>query len=1299
MKNFLDKFKWFVVGGVSVLLASAGVYVAIAAPCFVNAGCTGQANVPLGSTLYGSTTNQSLVVLPVGSADKVQSVINGVPSWTGVLLNNFSVAGVNATSSTSSFNIQGSGVLNPFTVASSSGVVSLIIASNGNVAIGTTSAFTYRLNVSDSLNGGIAVANGNYYATYNTSGVPQNLLGTDNFNNTRLKGFNGSNFYINPDLNIETDINLNNSSNIILFGNTDSYSGNVGIVSSTPNALLTIQGRTTTATPLLYVASSSGSSYLSVAANGSTTISSLGLGVVCSTSAGSLYVGCSSGSSLPSNGIPGQFLGNTATNTPAWLTPLYVTVCASGCNYTATGTNDQVGINNAITAVNAAGGGTVLIKAGTYNISTTKVSVLSNVALVGEGDGTLLNLNIQGTNIQASGTTNTLIQNLRFDGTNMSHASFNGNVGIDIRNASNAKIIDNTFQNMWGFGMFIEGTSATTTGIATATTTDITVMGNSMTCEGQQDCIGGGTNQTGGVIVTPANLSFSNVIISNNHITQTSFSGGVVNSNMDVNCMDMVNVLRQNVQGNVCHGMMVFGNEKYPNSFSEISNNIVSPAVGPITTAGEIVIETGCDNGCSVNAATGTPTGNIINGNVITSGGIAILGDSNSPSTGFVITNNTIQTATSTAQHFRSAENGIELNQTINSLVSDNNIKAFTGSLLTGIKLLNTSSGNTIFNNTIRGFTNGVDLNSQSTSQAELNTFISVTNRIINPGAFLDFNAGNLLIPNNVYFQGYSTSSVAQNLLGINSSGDLHIGSIGSGANSPVNNIYIGFNTPAPIQVGGSCCGGSFPKSFNVDVNGNITFQQQDSTKVTFTSGGNVTVATLTASSLLMSDANKNLQSVTLGTNLTLTGTTLNASGSGSGNSAWTIGPSLIYNATSTDSVLVGTSTPITSNLFVQGSGSKNALTVASSTGASLLQITPLGNVTIATLTSGSVLFAGASGVINQNNANLFWDNTNSRLGVGSSSPLAALSVVGGPNINTLYVDSVNTITGFTLANHASGGRAYGFLAPSGASSIPSTFRLIDFTANTDRIDINSSGNVGINTATPNSTLHVSGTGTTDIFNVSSSSTASQFIVKSNGNVGIGTSTPGYKLVNTGTMQLTGLTTSGSAQTSGLCLNATNEVIADTVIGGCIPVSARRYKNDINPLDNALDEVNSWQPVSFYYKTDFNGSLQSNPNFASKQYGFIADDIQKIDPDLTQVTTATTTFEGQEYPPGTVEQLASPYAFIAKLTSAIQQQQKELQNITVGKVKRSVEENWQDVFIGLLVVYVAYNEIQKRKKA
>ena len=41
---------------------------------------------------------------------------------------------------------------------------------------------------------------------------------------------------------------------------------------------------------------------------------------------------------------------------------------------------------------------------------------------------------------------------------------------------------------------------------------------------------------------------------------------------------------------------------------------------------------------------------------------------------------------------------------------------------------------------------------------------------------------------------------------------------------------------------------------------------------------------------------------------------------------------------------------------------------------------------TLSGITQGSVLFAGASGVISQDNSNLFWDNTNNRLGIGTTT-------------------------------------------------------------------------------------------------------------------------------------------------------------------------------------------------------------------------------------------------------------------------------------------------------------------------
>lgn len=49
----------------------------------------------------------------------------------------------------------------------------------------------------------------------------------------------------------------------------------------------------------------------------------------------------------------------------------------------------------------------------------------------------------------------------------------------------------------------------------------------------------------------------------------------------------------------------------------------------------------------------------------------------------------------------------------------------------------------------------------------------------------------------------------------------------------------------------------------------------------------------------------------------------------------------------------------------------------------------------ITSATQGSVLFAGASGVLAQDNTNFFWDDTNNRLGLGNASPSYTLDITG----------------------------------------------------------------------------------------------------------------------------------------------------------------------------------------------------------------------------------------------------------------------------------------------------------------
>ena len=65
----------------AIIIGLLGWGVAWALPCVVAGGCTGQSNIPLGSTVYGSSTNKSLNVLPIGASGTVLTVLNNVPGW------------------------------------------------------------------------------------------------------------------------------------------------------------------------------------------------------------------------------------------------------------------------------------------------------------------------------------------------------------------------------------------------------------------------------------------------------------------------------------------------------------------------------------------------------------------------------------------------------------------------------------------------------------------------------------------------------------------------------------------------------------------------------------------------------------------------------------------------------------------------------------------------------------------------------------------------------------------------------------------------------------------------------------------------------------------------------------------------------------------------------------------------------------------------------------------------------------------------------------------------------------------
>lgn len=153
--------------------------------------------------------------------------------------------------------------------------------------------------------------------------------------------------------------------------------------------------------------------------------------------------------------------------------------------------------------------------------------------------------------------------------------------------------------------------------------------------------------------------------------------------------------------------------------------------------------------------------------------------------------------------------------------------------------------------------------------------------------------------------------------------------------------------------------------------------------------------------------------------------------------------------------------------LAVSGNPVTTSGTLAITLSGTALPTANGGTGTTTTFTQGSWIFAGPSGVFAQDNANFFVDDTNNRVGIGTTSPATAMHIVG---------------TGTMMTMEATGGGTAQWTIVSGANSwtnrVESTgIYAIRDGASGNRLIIDLSGNVGINQSTPTSRLHVVSSG------------------------------------------------------------------------------------------------------------------------------------------------------------------------------------------------------------------------------
>ena len=190
---------------------------------------------------------------------------------------------------------------------------------------------------------------------------------------------------------------------------------------------------------------------------------------------------------------------------------------------------------------------------------------------------------------------------------------------------------------------------------------------------------------------------------------------------------------------------------------------------------------------------------------------------------------------------------------------------------------------------------------------------------------------------------------------------------------------------------------------------------------------------------------------------LALTTTPLPATSGGTGQSSYAVGD-LLYASTTT--ALSKLADVATGNALISGgvstapSWGKIGLTTHVS---GTLPVTNGGTGTATAFTSGSVVFAGASGVYSQANSGLFYNSTNVSLGIGTASPAGALDARGIAAVITAQQNAAGSAAYYIMDTTVeSGGKRWRF-GYSGATGF-TNFSFYNQTDNVTALNLASDG-------------------------------------------------------------------------------------------------------------------------------------------------------------------------------------------------------------------------------------------------